>query len=108
MTEKHLSPLDLTVPASQVADRRRKWKCAFEYYGQGASTNFGMEDLQDPGPIPGVGDSAYKVTIGNLDFYFRVEKNIPYERHVFRQLPLQGWGGGGGCAGEIAASLWYT
>ena len=38
----------------------------------------GMEDLQDPGPIPGAGD-----------FYFRVEENIPYERHVFRQLPLQ-------------------
>ena len=46
-------------------------------------------DLQDIGPIPEVGDNAYKVAICKLDFYFRIEKNIPYERHVFRQLSLQ-------------------
>ena len=40
-------------------------------------------DLQDIGPIPEVGDNAYKVAIRKLDFYFRIEKNIPYERHVF-------------------------
>ena len=35
MTEKHLPPLDLTGPASQVTDRWRKWKHAFEYYAKG-------------------------------------------------------------------------
>ena len=107
MTEKHLPPLDLTGPASQVADRWRKWKRAFEYYAEGKGIDnvrkktsqllhfAGMEvqdifeDLQDPGPIPAEGDNAYKVSIRKLDFYFRVEENIPYERHVFRQLSLQ-------------------
>ena len=32
MNEKHLPPLDLTGPASQVAERWRKMKRAFEYY----------------------------------------------------------------------------
>ena len=107
MTEKHLPPLDLTGPASQVADRWRKWKRAFEYYAEGKGIDnvrkktsqllhfAGMEvqdifeDLQDPGPVPAEGDNAYKVAIRKLDFYFRVEENIPYERHVFRQLSLQ-------------------
>ena len=48
-----------------------------------------FEDLQDIGPIPEVGDNAYKVAIRKLDFYFRIEKNIPYARYVFRQLSLQ-------------------
>ena len=107
MTEKHLPPLDLTGPASQVADRWRKWKRAFEYYAEGKGIDnvrkktsqllhfAGMEvqdifeDLQDPGPVPAEGDNAYKVAILKLDSYFRVEENIPYERHVFRQLSLQ-------------------
>ena len=108
MTEKHLPPLDLTGPASQVADRWRKWKREFEYYAEGKGIDnvrkktsqlmhfAGMEvqdifeDLQDPGPVPAEGDNAYKVAIRKLDFYFRVEENIPYERHVFRLLSRQG------------------
>ena len=104
MTEKHLPPLDLTGPASQVADRWRKWKRAFEYYAEGKGIDnvrkktsqllhfAGMEvqdifeDLQDPGPVPAEGDNAYKVAIGKLE---EEEENIPYERHVFRQLSLQ-------------------
>ena len=107
MSEKHLPPLDLTRSALQVADRWRKWKCTFEYYTEGRGVDnvrkktsrllhfAGMEvqdifeDLQHPGPIPETGDNAYKVAIRKLDSYFRVEENIPYERHVFRQLSLQ-------------------
>ena len=107
MTEKHLPPLDLTGPASQVAERWRKWKRAFEYYAEGKGIEnvrkktsqllhfAGMEvqdifeDLQDPGPVPEEGDNAYKIAIRKLDSYFRVEENIPYERHVFRQLTPQ-------------------
>ena len=36
-----------------------------------------FEDLQDPGPVPEEGDTAYKIAIRKLDFYFRVEENIP-------------------------------
>ena len=35
MNEKHLPPLDLTGPASHVAERWRKWKRAFEYHAEG-------------------------------------------------------------------------
>ena len=48
-----------------------------------------FEDLQDPGPILESGDNAFKITIRKLDSYFRTEENIPYERHVFRQLALK-------------------
>ena len=106
MSEKHLPPLDLTGPVSEVADRWRKWKRAFEHERKSTDIDnvrkktsqllhfAGMEvqdifgDLQDPGPIPEAGDNAYKVAIRKLDSYFRAEENIPYERHVFRQLSL--------------------
>ena len=89
------------------ADWWREWKHAFEYYAEGKGIDnvrkktsqllhfAGMEvqdifqDLQDPGPIPEAGDNAYKVAIRKLDSYFRVEGNIAYERHAFRQLALQ-------------------
>ena len=45
--------------------------------------------MQDPGPIPEEGDNAYKLAIRKLDFFFRVEENIPYEGHVFRWLSMQ-------------------
>jgi len=107
MTEKHLPPLDLTVTALQVAHRWRKWKRAFEYYSEGEGIDnvrektsqllhfAGMEvrdifeDVQDPRPISEVGDNAYKIAICKLDFFFCVEENIPYDRHVFRQLPVK-------------------
>ena len=46
-----------------------------------------FEDLEDPGPVEEEGDTDYKIDIRKLDF--RVEENIPYERHVFRQLTQQ-------------------
>ena len=109
MTGKGLMPMDLSGSASQVAEKWRKWKRAFEYYAEGKGIDnarkktsqllhfAGMEvqdifeDLQDPGPIPDTGDGAYKIAIRKLDYCFRVEENIPYERHVFRQLtPREG------------------
>ena len=88
-------------------DRWRKWKHAFEYYAKGKGIDnvrkktsqllhfAGMEvqdifkDLPDPGPIAEEGDNTYKVAICKLDSYFRVKENIPYKRHIFRQLSLQ-------------------
>ena len=78
MTEKHLPPLELNGLASQVADRCRKWKRAFEYYAEGKSIDnvrkessqllqFAkmevqdiFEDLQDSGPVLEEGDNGYK------------------------------------------------
>ena len=60
MSEKHLPPLDLNGPASQVADRWRKWKRAFEYYAEGKGTdidNVGNApiNVKPLGGRPGVG-----------------------------------------------------
>ncbi|PFX12979.1 Retrovirus-related Pol polyprotein [Stylophora pistillata] len=66
---------------------RKKTSQLLHYAGMEVQDIF--EDFQDAGPIPAEGDNAYKVAIRELDFYFRVEENIPYERHVFRQLSLQ-------------------
>ena len=87
-----------------MAEKWRKWKHAFEYYAGGKGIDNARkkasqllylarmevqdisEDLQDPGPIPETGDTAFKIAIRKLDSYFRVEENIPYEHHVFCQL----------------------
>jgi len=109
MTEKCLPSSDLTGSASEVAERWRKWKRAFEYYAEGKNTDnvrkttsqllhfAGMEvqdifeDLQDPRPIQDTGGNAYKIAIHKMDFCCRFKENIPYERNVFRQLtPREG------------------
>ena len=48
MTEKYLPPLDLTGPASQVAERWRKWKRPFEYYAEGK----GIESVRKKTSLP--------------------------------------------------------
>ena len=81
MANKGLSPIDLLGSASQVAEKWRKWKRAFEYYAEGEGIDnarkktsqllhfAGMgvqdifEDLQDPGNIPESGDNAFKIAI---------------------------------------------
>ena len=90
-------------------ERWLKWERSFEYYAEGKGIDnvckktsqllhFAemevqdiFEDLQDPGPFPAEGDNACKVATRKLDYYFRGEENIPYERHDFRQLtPKEG------------------
>ena len=107
-THKSLPTFDMEGPASQVAERWRKWKRAFEYYAVGKGIDdptkkvsqllhfAGMEvqdvfeDLQDPGPEE-ESDNEYSVALRKLDLHFKVEENIPYERHVFRQMaPVEG------------------
>ena len=85
ISEKALPPLDLTGPASQVAEQWGKWKRAFEYFAEGKGIDnvrkktslllhFAsmdeqniFEDLQDP---------VYKIAFRKLDSYFRVEEDI--------------------------------
>ena len=104
IANKGLLPMDLSGSALQLAEKWRKWKRAFEYYADckgidntrkktsqllhfsGMEVQDIFEDLQDPGPIPETGDNAFKIEIRKLDSHFRGEENIPYERHVFRQL----------------------
>ena len=102
MSERALPPLDLTGSSSQVAQKWRKWKRAFEYYAEGKGLEntrkktsqllhfAGMEvqdifeDIADPNP--GADQDPYAVCIRKLDHHFRAEENVPFERHVFRQL----------------------
>ena len=102
MAERALPPLDLSGSSSQVAKKWQKWKRAFEYYAEGKGLEntrkktsqllhyAGMEvqdifeDIVDPDPE---GDrDPYAVCIRKLDHHFRCEDNVPFERHVFRQL----------------------
>ena len=102
--ERALPPLDLTGSSSQVAERWRQWKRSYQYYIDGkGNTNAGrkkaqllhlagmevqdiFEDLPDPGPVSAEEDDVFKVCLRKLDAHFRAEDNVPYERHVFRQL----------------------
>ena len=70
-----------------VDNARKKTSQLLHFAGMEVQDIF--KDLQDPVPIPAEGDNAYKVAIRKLDSYFRVEENIPCERHVFRQMSLQ-------------------
>lgn len=106
MPGKQLPTLDINGPASQVADRWKKWKRAFLYYsdGQGLTDatkkraqllHFAgfevqdiFDDLQDPGPIPEEDDDVFQEAIRKLDHHFRAEENVPYERHVFRHIAM--------------------
>ena len=105
--ERALPPLDLSESSSQVANNWRKWKRAFDYYAEGKGLEnmrkktskllrfAGMEvqdifeDLVDSDPT--ANEDPYAVCIRKLDNHFRTEENVPFERHVFRQLaPTEG------------------
>ena len=50
-----------------------------------------FKDLPDPGPVNAKEGDVFKVCLRKLDGHFLAEDNVPYERHVFRQLaPTQG------------------
>ena len=102
-------PMDLSGSASKVVERWRQWKRSYEYYIDGKRiTQAGrkksqllhltglevrdiFEDLVDPGPINATTDDVYKVCIRKLYAHFRADGNVPYERHVFRNVvPLSG------------------
>ena len=89
MANKGLSPMDSLGSASQVAEKWRKWKRSQEDF---PAPTF----CWDGGPrqkickilVPSLSQVTmlFKIAIRKLDSYFRAEENIPYERHVFRQL----------------------
>ena len=105
-SEKALSPLDLTGPASQVGERWRKWKRAFEYFAEGKGVDnvrkktslllhfAGMdvqdifEELQDPSPIPESDDNVYRyfIAIRKLDSCFKSRRKFPTSDMFFVNL----------------------
>ena len=108
MAEKTIPSFDLSGSASRVADRWHSWKRAFEYYAQGKNitdpgrktaqllhmAGMALQDIFEDLPAPepeNEDDTEYDVCIRKLDTYFHAEDNVPYERHVFRQMaPTEG------------------
>jgi len=45
-----------------------------------------FETLTDPGAPDGEDDNVYKAALRTLDAYFTPQVNVPYERHMFRQM----------------------
>ena len=104
-----LPVLDLQGSAGRIAENWKRWKRAFQYYVDGKGINSperqrslllhhaGMqvqdifEDLTDPrADNPPDGDTVYTKTIRMLDTHFEVPPNVPFERHLFRQLTFNG------------------
>ena len=45
-----------------------------------------FETLTDPGVPEGEEDNVYNAALRTLDAYFTPQVNVPYERHIFRQM----------------------
>ena len=64
-------------------DTRKKTLQLLHYAGMEVHDIF--EDIADPDPVNDNQD-PYAVCIRKLDHHFRAEENVPFERHVFRQM----------------------
>lgn len=104
--DSNIAKFDVNGEVTSLAPRWTRWKRAFEYYivGKGVTDakqkkalllHFAglevqdiYETLTDPGVPSGGADTAdeYGKVIRTLDSYFKPQANIPYERHVFRQM----------------------
>ena len=62
---------------------RKKTLQILHYMGMEVQDIF--QDITDPDPVNDYQD-PYAVYIRKLDHHFRAEENIPFERHVFRQM----------------------
>ena len=92
-------PLDISGDPAALATKWKRWKRGFEYFLKGKGVQSGtqkralllhlagsevqdiFETLADTGT-----DDQYEVAVTKLDDHFTPQKNIPFERHVFRQL----------------------
>ena len=96
-----VDPLDIDGPTHQLGERWRKWKRALNFYIDGqAITDSGQkhslllhfagpaiqdifETLTEPDPAV---EDRFDRTVAMLDAHFKVDKNVPFERHRFRQM----------------------
>ena len=85
-----------------VTPRWRKWRRAFDYFlvAKGVTSAAqkkalllhlagpDVQDIFDTLPVPAVDEQhdEYAVALAALDQYFQPRVNVPYERHLFRQL----------------------
>ncbi|XP_070573587.1 uncharacterized protein [Ptychodera flava] len=104
-----IQPFDCQSDPATVAIRWKKWRRAFEFYvdGKGVKDDHQkkslllhsagsdvqdlFDDMEDPGPgvlAEGAEDTAgeYQKAMRTLEANFSPQVNIPYERHLFRQL----------------------
>ena len=90
---------------TSVGARWRKWKRAFELFVVGK----GIDDIEQkkalllhcagmqvqdvyftfPAKAAGENETAYSVALQQLDDYFTPQLNVPYERHLFRNMTQQ-------------------
>ena len=92
--------LDLSGPAHVVAERWLRWKRSFDLYIAGQDIDnatrkhslllhyagMNVQDLFETLTEPAQPEDRYAKTIAMLDGQFKVAKNMPFERHVFRQM----------------------
>ena len=94
-----LQPFQVKGDPHSISQRWRKWKRAFELYvlGKGITSDSqkrglllhtaGLE-VQDVyfTLVPGGEDKDYPATLKVLDDYFIPKANVPFEKHLFRQI----------------------
>lgn len=98
-----LKPFDPTGDVTSVGPRWKRWKRSFEYYviGKGITDDDQktalfmhlagekvqdiFEGLAEPGEVD-EDDTEYEKTVRMLDEHFIPQANVPFERHVFRQM----------------------
>ena len=98
-----VSELDLSGAAHVVAERWRRWKRSFDLYVAGQNiddstrkhslllhfASMNTQDLFETLAEPADPEDRYEKTVAMLDGQFKVAKNTPFERHVFRQMVPQ-------------------
>ena len=98
----HIQPLDVSGPGHVVAERWRKWRRSFLYHVEGKGLtdkrrcrslllSLAGEEVQDiwdalQPSLPGRVADELDQCITALNKHFSVVRNVPYERHLFRQL----------------------
>ena len=97
-----VQPFDVHGDSTTVGARWQKWVRSFELFciGRGVTNvdqkkalmlHCGGTDLQDvyftfEPKEPGDGENVYSVTQKQLSDYFMPQENVPYERHLFRNM----------------------
>ena len=91
---------DCKTDTSTLGPRWRRWKRAFDYFllAKGVTqaaqkkalllhmAGFDVQDIFETLDEPEGDADVYVKAVTALDNYFQPRTNIPYERHVFRQL----------------------
>ena len=99
-----IKPFDCRGDSTSVGPRWRRWRKSFQFYVDGRGITAAarrkalllhcagvevqeiFETLTDPGVAEGEDDDVYKAALRTLDAYFTPQVNVPYERHIFRQM----------------------